>query len=97
MKLEFLESEACQNEIKILPRYHQIAFLASICERLIPLYEIFARESGWDDASFPLVRNCLDEIWLFIEHKTLDEWKFRRLLLDCEQIIVDRVTKFRSQ
>lgn len=89
MELKFLELEICQERIKILPQYHQIIFLASICERLIPLYEIFANETEWEDASFSLIQDSLNEVWVFVENKTLNSLKLSNLLIYCQEIIPD--------
>jgi len=89
MKLKFMEFKIYEREIGSLSQYHQIAFLASICERLIPLYQIFAKESTWKNASFPLIHDALNEVWLLIQNKDLNALKFGRLLIYCEEIIPD--------
>ncbi len=75
MSLEYLELDSLETEIQKLPHPHQLAFTASICERLLPNYEIFARESSWDTAL--LLRTSLDEVLLLLEGKPLDELKLR--------------------
>ncbi len=43
MQLEYLELDSLEAEAQKLPHTHKIAFAASICERLLPNYDIFAR------------------------------------------------------
>ncbi|KAF3889181.1 MULTISPECIES: DUF416 family protein [Nostocales] len=85
MKLEYLQLDILEEEAKTLSPYHKIAFAASICERLLPNYYIFARESDWNTSS--LLRNALDEVWLLLESKYIYEVKLRQLIIDCEQAI----------
>lgn len=89
MQLEYLELDSLETAVQKLPHTHQIAFVSSICERLLPNYEIFARESSWDTAL--LLRTSLNEVWLLLEGKPLDELRFRQLIIDCEKAIPDDV------
>ncbi|MEH2094220.1 DUF416 family protein [Nostoc sp.] len=40
MNLNFFEFDTLQEELKQLPTPHQLAFAASVCERLLPNYKM---------------------------------------------------------
>ncbi len=85
MKLEYLKLDILEEEARKLPSSHRIAFAASICERLLPNYNIFSREEERGNSS--LLRTALDEIWLFTEGKPFDAVGLRHLIVDCENAI----------
>ncbi len=89
MQLEYLELDSLEAEAQKLSHTHQIAFASSICERLLPNYEIYARESSWD--TYSLLKTSLNEVWLLLEGKPLDELKLRQLIIDCEKVGPDDV------
>jgi uncharacterized protein YjaG (DUF416 family) len=60
----FSSSEAHENyiysELLNLDRVKKIAFITSIAERLLPIYNVFFTETGWGDPKIP--RETLDKI-----------------------------------
>lgn len=87
MNLEFGNLEVLEQELDKIPPLHRVAFTASICERLLPNYNAFAREADWGD---PLVlRNALDEVWLILQGNDADVAKIRQLIEDCADAVPD--------
>ena len=41
--MQFFEFDTLRIELNKLPLLHQVAFAASICERLLPSYNVFCR------------------------------------------------------
>ncbi len=66
---------------------HRIAFAAACCERLLPHYIAFTRETSWGDAQ--KLANILDMIWKHIEEKEIAKKELQKLSSDCEKIIPD--------
>lgn len=92
MKLEYSykgsDVDLIVSEIKKITLVHQIAFAASICERLLPNYRIFAREMNWE--TYPVLRHTLDEVWSILPDNSIDSidsFRLDRLLNDCESIV----------
>ena len=79
---------AVVTEIEKLPFLHQIAFGASICERLMPNSNIFA-ESNWD--IFSILRQALDEVWLIVNGQLIDSIKLFQLKDDFENTNFENV------
>ena len=73
-------------EIEKLPFLHQIAFAASICERLMPESNI-SRESNGETSS--VLRQALDEVWLILNGKSIDSIKLFQLQDDCKNVVPD--------
>ena len=69
-------------ELEELPPFHRVAYGASICERLLPNYNPFTREEGWDGS---VLRTALDEVWQIVRGKPVDESKIRELISCCEK------------
>ena len=72
-------------EVKKLPCFHQIAFAASICERLLPSYHIYAKEMNWE--KYPILRQALDRVWLMLKDDSFDSIKLNQLLNKCDNVI----------
>lgn len=53
---------------ELSPR-HRAAFAAAVCERLLPNYVAFSRETGWGEPE--VLRTVLDEVWAFVRGATL--------------------------
>lgn len=82
MNLKFGNFDTLAQKLEELPSFHRIAFAASICERLLPTYNAFFRESGW--GNFTVLRTALDEVWLSLARKQFDKTKILQLIKDCE-------------
>ncbi|MEM7557259.1 MAG: DUF416 family protein [Cyanobacteria bacterium P01_A01_bin.84] len=89
MKLEYgyedAEIDLVVSEVKKNPLLHQIAFAASICERLLPNYLIFAKEMNWE--TYPILRKALDEVWMILKGDSIDSIRLNQLLNDCKKVI----------
>jgi hypothetical protein len=81
MDFGFFQSETLQEKIEELPPFHRIAFVASVCERMLPLYNVFAQQEGWGDPAS--LRKAMDEVWQVLQGKPVDEPKIRQLIENC--------------
>jgi|GEM_PF-1634810 len=61
MNLNYNSLESLQRDFLQLPRFHQIVFSASCCERLLPNYYAFSRQEG--RGNYSLLRTGLDTVW----------------------------------
>ncbi len=64
-----LDIEKLTSSLRSLPHRKQLAFAASVAERLLPNYEAFFRESGWGDPR--VIRSGLDAVWAFVRRRQL--------------------------
>ncbi|MEG4506105.1 DUF416 family protein [Microcoleus sp. F6_B4] len=78
MSRHFFELDTLEQELKQLSHLHQVAFAASICERMLPMYEKFSRRANWGQPS--LLREVLDEVWLILQQKSIAQSKIRKLM-----------------
>ena len=79
--MNFFEFYTLEKELEILPPFHQVAFAAACCERLLPNYNAFCRQVDWGDPSVP--RNALDEVWQILAGKRVDATKIEQLIEAC--------------
>lgn len=79
---DFFELDSLREELKQLPHLHRVAFAASICERMLPMYSKFAQMENWGRPS--LLREALDEVWLILQGKPIDLSKIRQLIQDMD-------------
>ena len=93
MTLLFYNLDSLEEELKQLPYFHRVAFAASICERMLPMYNKFSQMENWGQPS--LLREVLDEIWLVLHRKKFDSLKLRQLIeyLDGENVYPDDQTE----
>lgn len=87
MTIELYKTDILEKELEALPPFHQLAFAAACCERLLPNYYIFAREESRTDQK--LLRKALDEVWQILLKKELDINTIRQLILKCDEIFSD--------
>jgi uncharacterized protein len=87
MNLHFFDLEVLTRELENLPQLHRIAFVASICERMLPSYNAFSQMENWGDLSVP--RKVLDEIWQLLQGKEIDEMTIRQFQKDLDYICPD--------
>ncbi|MEG3954191.1 DUF416 family protein [Microcoleus sp. herbarium2] len=83
MNLDFFQLDTLQEILETLPPFHRVAFAASICERMLPINELFSQEESWGDST--VLRNALDEIWQILLKKQADAEKIEELTKACEQ------------
>lgn len=81
--------DSLKQEIAQLPHLHAVAFAASVCERMLPMYNKFSQMEKWGRPS--LLREALDEVWLILQEKPTDLSKIRQLIeeLDGENVCPD--------
>lgn len=65
----------------------QLAFGAACCERLLPNYLAFVKDTGWGDIT--PIRNALDLIWLHLEGKLTESIEIKKILYSCELVAPD--------
>jgi uncharacterized protein len=87
MDIKYYDINRIERIFRDISHVHQIAFCASVCERIIPNYNIFARESNW--ATSPVLRESLDTVWSLLSGSNIDREKIRALSLNCEDVISD--------
>lgn len=83
MNLDFFQLDTLQEILETIPPFHRVAFAASICERMLPIYELFSQEESWGDST--VLRNALDEIWQVLLKKQADAEKIEELTKACDQ------------
>lgn len=81
MNLDFYNLDVLEKELEKLPPLHRIAFAASICERMLPIYQTFSQQEGWGNSV--VLIEALDEVWQILQGKPVDEPKIRQLIEDC--------------
>jgi len=59
-----LDIHKLTSDLRSLPHKKQVAFAASVAERLSPNYEAFSRGSSWGDPR--VLRRGLDAVWAFV-------------------------------
>ncbi len=86
MTLQFYNLDSLKEELKQLPHLHRVAFAASICERMLPMYKIFSQIENWGRPS--VLRESLDEVWLILQGKPIDSSKLHQWMEDylCEDV-----------
>ena len=67
--MEYFNSDSIRRKVAGLPDWKRIAFMAACCERMLPNYETFSRETGFGRTD--VLRQALDAIWLWAESDTL--------------------------
>ncbi|MEG4204631.1 DUF416 family protein [Microcoleus sp. Pol7_A1] len=89
MTPQFFNLDSLEQELKQLSHLHQVAFAASICERMLPMYEKFSQMENWGQPS--LLREVLDEVWLILQEKSIAPSKIRKLMekIDGEGVCPD--------
>src|SRR5262245_42605038 len=75
-----------KNDLLSLPTWKQAAFALLCCERMLPNYLIFAKDSGWGDAD--TLRKALDIVWTALEEDR-KAGEFREIISACEEAIPD--------
>lgn len=82
--LYYSERNILEKELEQLSPLHRLAFVASICERLLPNYSAYVKENGHGN---PIVlRNALDEAWLVVQGNSANAEIISKLIEDCEAL-----------
>jgi hypothetical protein len=87
MNLDIYNLDAMEQAIAKLSTFHQLAFAASCCERLLPNYRAFYRENQHGNPD--ILRIALDEVWQFIQETSMDFTRIRQLIADCDDAVPD--------
>lgn len=85
--LYYGELNALEKELEKLPPLHRLAFVASICERLVPNYNAFVKENGCGNPI--ILRIALDEAWKIIQGESANAEIIHRFIRDCEALPPD--------
>lgn len=85
MNLQLYNFDVLEAELTNLSPVHRLAFAASCCERLLPNYGLVKQEDGWGDPS--ILRNALNEIWLFLEGQPVNAKQIHQLLEVCKEAV----------
>ncbi len=84
MILEFKDYlKVLEKKLEILPSEHRLAFCAAIAQRMLPSYNIFAREENLGNSE--LLQIALDEIWNILAGKSPDIETLKQLLESCDE------------
>ena len=84
MELEFFEYDILEQELAKLPRFHRVAFAASCCERILPVYNFFCKM--YHDSGDPrILRTALDEVWQILQGKPIDAAIIEQFFYDLSQ------------
>jgi uncharacterized protein len=80
--LNFFDYESLEKELKKLHLFHQIAFAAACCERMLPNYNYFCRLENFGNPEIP--RAALNEVWQYLEQgSSPDAARIDELIEDC--------------
>lgn len=75
------------NQLSLLDNKRKLAFCASCCQRLLPNYSAFVRDTGWGDAA-PL-KDALEFIWSSVSGHSAVSSVVEKFLELCERVIPD--------
>lgn len=87
MNLDIYDLDVMEQVVAKLPTFHRLAFAASCCERLLPNYRAFYRENQHGNPD--ILRIALNEVWQFIQEKSMDFARIRQLIADCDGAVPD--------
>ncbi len=84
MILEFEERlPSIKKKLETIPSKHRLAFCAAISQRMLPVYNTFAKEEGLGQPE--LFQIALDEIWQILAGKLFEIDKLKQLLESCDK------------
>ncbi len=93
MELDFFETATMTQELEKIPPLHRLVFAASICERLLPNYDVYHRTEEWGTREPPdpsELRKILDRIWRVVAREILDAKDVDALLKICDGMLRNR-------
>ncbi len=77
MILNLFELHELKTVLNELSPSHQLAFAASIGERMLPIYDVFFQQEKWGNPK--VLREALDEAWHILQGYEADTQKINRL------------------
>lgn len=69
--MEHFDTDAIRRKVAGLPDWKRVAFMGACCERMLPNYGTFSRQTGFGSAD--ALRRALDVAWTWIESDTAPE------------------------
>lgn len=84
MGLPAFSSSSLENRLSMLDNPHQLAFGAACCERMLPNYVAFQKDTGWGDVT--PIRDALDAIWSHLVGDLVDFQNVKRFIKSCEVV-----------
>jgi hypothetical protein len=82
MLMPAFNSSTLKERLKRLDTKRQLTFGVLCCERLLPNYLAFQKDSGWGDVA--PVRQALDYVWAFLCGQQLDPQEIKKSIELCE-------------
>jgi uncharacterized protein YjaG (DUF416 family) len=80
--MEMFEKDKVARCLANVPSWKRLAFMALVCERMIPNFERFSAETAFGDPR--VLRHALDAAWTFIRTATVEN-NLEELKLACEK------------
>jgi uncharacterized protein len=74
-------------EVSQLPLERQIAFFASCCERLLPIYSLASGQPGWGDIS--ILRAVVNKVWKMAEGVSFSTEEINNLYNEVDSIYIE--------
>ena len=87
MILPTFDSEALKKRLTTLVSKQQLAFGSVCCERLLPNYIMFQKDTGWGD--IVPVRKGLDFVWASLKGESASAQEIKTLIASCESAAPD--------
>ena len=87
MKPDFFDLDAVEEKLKELPHLHQVAFAASICERILPNYYIFSQMRNFNNTK--ILKRSIDEIWQILQGKEKDVLVLQQFQEELDEVCPD--------
>ncbi|MBP0029423.1 DUF416 family protein [Roseofilum sp. Guam] len=87
MNLELFNLSELNTVLDELPPLHRLAFAASMCERMLPIYDVFCQQEKWGNPQ--VLREALDEAWRILQAQTPDIPKINQLQRQMDEIAPD--------
>lgn len=78
MTPQFFRLDFFKEKIERLPHLHRVAFAASICERMLPMYNNFYYLAKWGNLS--LLKQALDEVWVILQGRSINSHKINKFI-----------------
>jgi len=87
MVLPAFDASSLRARLEKLVSGKQLAFGAVTCERLLPNYAAFQKDTGWGDVA--LLRKALDFVWSSIGSESIDARRARSITTSIEAVTPD--------
>ena len=73
-----------KKQLRKLDSKKQLIFGIICCEKMLPNYLAFQKDTGWGDIA--PIRKALDYVWMFILNKPVDFQEIEKITLLCESV-----------